>query len=87
MPEGAVVSRGIITRPRVENTLSVALGGFWTCLAGLCLLVFTDWTGECLAALIAGREAFRHSLPLSCADAAERNVTHTLHRPANVTSR
>jgi hypothetical protein len=76
---------GPITRLWSENALLRLRSAFWTCLAALCLLVLTDWTGDYLAVLIAGREAFRNLLPSSYVGSAHRNVTYTLHPPANVT--
>jgi hypothetical protein len=65
----------VITRLWWQNAFLGLLSSFWTVLAALCLLVLTDWIGECFTVVIAGREGFRVLLPSRYGDTAHREGT------------
>jgi len=66
------VTPAAIARLWSPRTLCGLRSAFWTVVAALLLLTLTDWMGEALAVLIAGREAFLSSLPSRYGDAVYR---------------
>lgn len=54
---------GVITRRVSKNALGRLRAGFWLGVSVACLLILPSWQGECVAVIIAGREANRHLLP------------------------